>query len=347
MTVLSTISRNHIQTIPAAMRALDAMDRQITAARTYEELRKLVDGANAIKLVNSDIDVVKQRAEDVILDAYARIGEEIAKVPKERGPGGTKGTKTAITPQGKSSGRAATGISGTSRARYQQLAAAKPQLKNIAKELRRRGKDATPTAVVRVLKQGGKKKSRRQREVAFGKNVVAMPGNKYGVVYADPPWRFEPYSRETGMDRAADNHYPTMMLEEIKQLDVPAAKSCVLFLWATVPMLPQALEVMVAWGFEYKSHLVWDKKKIGTGYWNRNRHELLLIGTRGEVPAPDEKTRGPSLIAVARDRHSAKPVAFRKLIEKMFPTVRKIELFAREQVKGWDVWGNEVREAAE
>src|SRR5262249_46156584 len=102
-------------------------------------------------------------------------------------------------------------------------------------------------------------------------------GYLYGVIYADPPWRFEPYSRESGMDRAADNHSPTMDLAAIKALPVPAADDCILFLWATAPMLPQALDVMAAWGFTYKSQFVWAKDKIGTGYWNRNQHELLLV----------------------------------------------------------------------
>jgi len=108
----------------------------------------------------------------------------------------------------------------------------------------------------------------------------------YGVIFADPPWRFEPRSRITGMDRAADNHYPTMTLAELCAMKVPAAPDCALFLWATVPMLPQALQVMEAWGFNYRSHFVWLKPRAGnqegTGYWNRNAHELLLVGTRGE-----------------------------------------------------------------
>ena len=95
---------------------------------------------------------------------------------------------------------------------------------------------------------------------------------------------------ETGLSRAADNHYPTMTLAKIKAIEPPSAKDCALFLWATVPMLPDALDTMAAWGFKYKSHWVWIKQKDGTGYWSRNRHELLLIGTRGSIPAPSPGT---------------------------------------------------------
>jgi N6-adenosine-specific RNA methylase IME4 len=165
------------------------------------------------------------------------------------------------------------------------------------------------------------------------------------VIYADPEWRFEPYSRKTGMDRAADNHYPTSPLEVIKTRAVAgiAAKDCVLFLWATVPMLPQALEVMSAWGFKYKSNFVWVKTRIGTGYWNRNAHELLLIGTKGSIPAPAPGRQEVSVVVAARTVHSAKPEEFYRLIEKYYPNLPKIELNARGPLReDWDAWGNEA-----
>lgn len=146
------------------------------------------------------------------------------------------------------------------------------------------------------------------------------------------------------MDRAADNHYPTSVLRVIKERDVPsiAARDCCLFLWATVPMLPHALEVMEAWGFSYKSHFIWYKDKIGHGYWNRNQHELLLIGTRGKIPAPAPGTQWASVQLAKRGAHSAKPEEFYRLIETYYPTVRKIELNARTRRKGWDAWGPEA-----
>ncbi len=113
------------------------------------------------------------------------------------------------------------------------------------------------------------------------------------MIYADPPWRFEPFSRAKGLRKSADNHYPTMGCTEIAALEVSAlaAVDCALFLWATVPMVREALEVLDHWGFVYKSQFVWIKDQAGTGYWNRNRHELLLIGTRGGIPAPARVTK--------------------------------------------------------
>ena len=170
---------------------------------------------------------------------------------------------------------------------------------------------------------------RDQLERELGRRQIAMPSGRYGVVLADPPWRFAPYSRITGMDRAAENHYPTLTLQEICALDVPAAPDAALFLWATVPMLTQAIEVLGKWGFKYKSHLVWVKDRAGTGYWSRNRHELLLIGTLGRIPAPSPGTQPHSVVEARRTRHSQKPDVIYELIERWYPTLPKLELFAR------------------
>jgi N6-adenosine-specific RNA methylase IME4 len=192
--------------------------------------------------------------------------------------------------------------------------------------------------------------ARDSRERGLGIKQSLLPDKKYGVIYADPEWRFEPWSRETGMDRAADNHYPTSVTEVIANRDVAAiaADDCALFLWATVPMLPHALLVMAAWGFDYRSHFVWAKDRIGTGYWNRNRHEVLLVGVRGNIPAPTPGTQWDSLVEAAVGEHSAKPRCFVEMIDELFPTLPKIELNCRGQPwSGWDAWGNEaVDEAA-
>ena len=193
--------------------------------------------------------------------------------------------------------------------------------------------------------QQDKKERRTQRERELAVRQRALPDKRYGVIVADPEWRFEPYSRETGMDRAADNHYPTSLTAVVASRDVKsiAADDCVLFLWATVPMLLDGLVVLAAWGFEYKSHYIWLKDKIGTGYWSRNKHELLLIGTRGSVPAPAMGTQWDSVIEAPRGEHSAKPEIFLRMIEEYFPSLPKIELNRRGPARaGWDAWGLEA-----
>lgn len=200
---------------------------------------------------------------------------------------------------------------------------------------------------IRAEKQGEKSVRRNQREERLGKAQRALPDERFGVIYADPEWRFETYSRETGMDRAADNHYPTSETDAICARPVKdiAADDCVLFLWATVPMLSDALRVMAAWGFSYKSHAVWWKGKAGTGYWFRNEHELLLVGTKGKIPAPAMGTQLGSVFNCPVGEHSVKPDAAYEMIEHYFPSLPKIELNARRARDGWKSWGNEATPA--
>lgn len=196
---------------------------------------------------------------------------------------------------------------------------------------------------LRDLTTAEKMAKRSTREAELGARQAALPEAKFGVIYADPEWRFEVRS-DGGMDRAADNHYPTSGLDAIKGRDVGslAAADCVLFLWATVPMLADAIDVLRGWGFAYKSNFNWHKDRVGTGYWNRNRHEHLLIGTRGNVPAPAMGEQFDSSIEAAVGAHSAKPERFYEIIEAYFPTLPKIELNARTVRKGWARWGLEA-----
>lgn len=173
------------------------------------------------------------------------------------------------------------------------------------------------------------------------------PTERFSVVYADPPWEWKTWA-PSGEAKSPENHYPTMTLQEIQGLDVAglAATDAVLFLWATVPGLPGALGILSAWGFTYKSLWGWDKVIPGHGYWGRGQLELLLIGTRGEIPAPLPSTLPPNLYREARDDHSAKPEWYARQIESFYPTLPKIELFRRGEPRtGWSAWGNEVATA--
>ena len=173
-----------------------------------------------------------------------------------------------------------------------------------------------------------------------------LPAGPFQVIYADPPWAYE--DRPLDNHRSPSAHYPTMATERIAALPIAGradATGAVLYLWATAPCLPQALEVMRAWGFSYKSQLIWDKERPGLGYWSRNRHELLLIGTCGIVPPPHEGLRIESIVQIKRSsKHSEKPAQFTRIIESYHPNAaRKLELFARGTARaGWDAWGNEA-----
>jgi N6-adenosine-specific RNA methylase IME4 len=191
---------------------------------------------------------------------------------------------------------------------------------------------------------------RDERELGLAQATEAASrrlGTKlYGVLYADPPWSFKVYNADSGLDGAADSHYPCMETADIAALPIPAASNAVLFLWSTVPHLPEALDVMRAWNFSYRSHFVWVKDRVGLGYWVRNSHELLLIGVRGNVPAPSPGNQFSSVIKAPRTQHSVKPDIAAEMIVRMFPNMPRLEMFARAARPGWDVWGNEVIEPA-
>jgi len=162
---------------------------------------------------------------------------------------------------------------------------------------------------------------------------------KYSVVYADPPWR---YSFSKSKSRKIENHYETMTLEDICSMQLPVEKNAVLYLWATAPKLLEALKVMEAWGFKYKTQAIWDKCRIGMGYWFRGQHEILLVGTKGKFSPPEQMFRISSIFKSPRGKHSKKPDDFRAMIKLWFPGHNRIELFSRAKFPGWDHWGNEI-----
>jgi N6-adenosine-specific RNA methylase IME4 len=210
--------------------------------------------------------------------------------------------------------------------------------------------DAAVVREARKAQQDAKRERRAMRERDLAGKILALPDNLYGVLYVDPEWKDEVWSEETGMDRAAANHYPVSLEDVIKSRPVGklAARDCVLFLWTTNQHLRIALDVMETWGFEYKSNYVWVKDGISTGRWNRSRHEILLIGTRGSPVCPAPGTQRDSAIMSPRLAHSEKPKCFLEMIEQYFPNVPKIELNCRGKPRpGWDAWGNEVEEVAE
>ncbi len=242
------------------------------------------------------------------------------------------------------------------------LHAARTGLRAAKAVLAQRGQDVTPEAVAkaytllrdqaeaaRLAAKERKKAQRAEREERLAGRIAAANAQleaaekRYGVILADPEWRFETWG-EGGRDRSPENHYPTSATDLIAARPVGnlAAEDCVLFLWATPPMLVDALEVMAAWRFQYVTHCMWDKRQIGLGYWFRFRHELLLVGVRGNVPAPAMGDQWPSVIEAPPGEHSEKPARFHELIEAYFPTLPKIELNARRARPGWDVWGAEA-----
>jgi N6-adenosine-specific RNA methylase IME4 len=174
----------------------------------------------------------------------------------------------------------------------------------------------------------------------------------YDVIYADPPWEYgnqQHAGKGSDPTGGAASHYPTMTIDEMKKLDIAALRNndCLLFMWTSSPHLPFAIEVMRAWGFEYITvGFVWDKQRVNPGYYTMSQCELCLIGKRGRIPTPRGARNVRQFVSELRGEHSEKPEEVRRRIEEMFPTQRKIELFARREAAGWDCWGNELIAAA-
>jgi len=169
-----------------------------------------------------------------------------------------------------------------------------------------------------------------------------LPPGTYEVIYADPGWQYENFNTQN----AAQVLYTTWPAEEIAKkfssaIEKISSLYSVLFLWAVNPLLPEALQVMDAWGFRYKTNLAWVKPTpLGKAWWARSQHELLLIGVRS-------KTRKPAIVPASvlfceRGEHSEKPEEFRTQIEMMYPAGSWLEIFAKKKAAGWEVYGDEV-----
>jgi N6-adenosine-specific RNA methylase IME4 len=172
----------------------------------------------------------------------------------------------------------------------------------------------------------------------------------YSIIYADPPWNYAGRTQQNGKEStgSADTHYPTMKLEELKQLKIPTEKDCLLFMWSSSPHLQQAIELMNAWGFEYKTiAFVWEKQRVNPSYYTLSQCEVCLVGKKGNIPRPRGARNIRQFLSEMRGRHSQKPAEVRNRITQMFPTQKKVELFAREVVEGWDRFGNEVESNVE
>jgi len=179
---------------------------------------------------------------------------------------------------------------------------------------------------------------------------------KYQIIYADPPWS---YNDKMKGHQGAETHYRTMPVEDIRALPIAtlANTNCCLFLWAVSPLLPEAISVMEAWGFKYKTiAFCWSKIESGgawvsnMGRWTMGNIELCLLGTRGQPQRITENVK--QLVVSLRTEHSKKPDEVRNRIVRLMGDLPRIELFARgnrtkdlfryNRYDGWDCWGNEV-----
>lgn len=188
----------------------------------------------------------------------------------------------------------------------------------------------------------------------FGRELLAsFGGTAHGTVLADPPWRFQNRTGKMAPEHRRLNRYDTMTLEDIKGLPVAdcVAERAHLYLWVPNALLPDGLDVMKAWGFEYKSNIIWHKVRKdggsdgrGVGFYFRNVTEVLLFGTRGKNVRTLQPGRTQvNLVATRKREHSRKPDEIYDVIEGC-SWGPYLELFARGQREGWSAWGNQAND---
>jgi N6-adenosine-specific RNA methylase IME4 len=327
--------------IDVALVRYDAACKALAEAKAVDEVKKIRDTAEALRAYakqakNKQLEV---DAAEIRIRAERRVGELIAAQREAVGladGGDAMRARVRNGPEVKPT-LAEAGIDKHLADRARKLAAVPAeQFEGMVGEWRERVQAETERVTTNLIRVGEREQKRADRP------SQPLPPGKFRLIYADPPWRYEHIETE---NRAIENQYPTMMLDDICAFRVPAADDCVLFLWATSPKLAEAIKVIEAWAFDYRTCAVWDKEKIGMGYYFRQQHELLLVAARGSLPVPEPSNRVSSVIRSTRGLHSQKPTKVIELLESMYPNFSKsdrIELFTREPRAGWTSWGNEA-----
>lgn len=318
---------------------LDQAAHMLAEIHDAKELVEVINLAEAAKAYAKAIGLglaAQNHAAEIHLRAQRQLGAVLAELSRESG-GDRRSAEFQISTRGdlKSEYKATLEATGTTYQQAQRVQAIasvpEPVFEEHLATVRAEAAEITSAGVLRVAQQI------KRQENYNAKHAAPPLAGKYSVIYADPPWAYD----NSGFDQSAAAHYPTMTIDQLCAMPVAelADEPCALYMWATVPLLPDALRVLQAWGFEYKSHRVWIKDKApGIGWWLHTRHELLLIGTRNGNAHPLERLQ--SVVECPASRHSRKPDVFRQEIERCHEG-KRIELFAREAFKGWEAWGNE------
>jgi len=270
-----------------------------------------------------------------ILDYY----EKLAKKRQATGRPGVRGGRSHVA-------KLPHGIAGKARDQVAKKSGISPRYVSDGKRLAKKAPDLYEqlgTGKV-TLSQAKRELNKRERQ-----NVPPLPSSKYRILYADPPWQYNDTRIGMSAYSSAEDHYPTMSLEELCSMGERVRDICednaVLFLWATSPILEDSFKVLRAWGFSYKSSFVWDKVLHNYGHYNSVRHEFLLIATKGSC-TPDSPKLHDSVVSLKRSGvHSEKPERFRELIDELYTKGARLELFARKETPGWTCWGNEATQA--
>jgi len=336
-----------MKAIPRDLVLIDQAKQAIIQATRVDEIKTIIDKAEAIRLYYKkakDGLEIQNRAAEIKLRAERRAGELIRELDLARGK-----RTDLVARRDQVNGKktlSELGINKSQSSRWQQVASLpQGEFERHISETRRCDRELTSAGTIKLAKKlASHKASHVPRQSNNGSPKIVSriehlltSGGSFGSIYADPPWRYD----NQGSRGAAENHYATMSVQEICRLPIKrlAAQNAHLHLWTTNAFLFEARQVLEAWGFEYKSCFVWVKPKLGMGNYWRLSHEFLLLGVRGSCPFRDKGSR--SWQELDRGRHSQKPDEIRRLIETVSPGPY-LELFGRQPVHGWTVFGNQI-----
>lgn len=276
-----------------------------------------------------------------------RLANKKVEILTPQGEKNMKSGKTLVRNQTKvDTLKAASTIAKTSRDTQSKI----KYIEEKADEKQKKDLSAQKFSINKIYTELKKAENRKVIAEKFKEPQLPKTKKKYNIIYADPPWSFKHYS-DKGKGRAPDNYYKCQNLQDIKDLPISdlAADDCVLFMWVTYPFLEKGFEVLKSWGFQYKTvGFTWVKKNKkadswfwGMGYWTRSNAEICIIATKGKVTRQSSSVH--QIIDTPIESHSKKPDVTRDRIVELVGDLPRIELFARDKVKGWDVWGNEVK----
>lgn len=316
--------------------------KALAEAKTIPEIKKVRDMAQAATQLVQRQRLGMEAANDgmeIALLAERRLGGMLKKM-QATGELAKRGGDQKSKSQDATLMLADLEISRTQSARWQTEAQVpEDDFQQWVRETREAGKLLTQTALIKL----GRKEPTPTAVGKLKTGIVASlqelidASQKFACIYADPPWKYG----NQGTRAATDNHYSTMTVDEIcaEPIAAVAADNAHLHLWTTNAFLFEAHRVIQAWGFEYKSCLVWVKPQMGIGNYWRVSHEFLLLGIKGRCPFLDRSQM--SWVKADRTKHSRKPREIRIAIEKVSPNPR-LEMYGRERLEGWTVYGNQI-----
>lgn len=329
-----------------ALAKLSAAAAMLVEAKSLDEIKQIRDIAAAAQTYAAAAKLgleAQNNAAEIKLRAERKAGELLAQLERDAGGRPPKNSFLEKTVSEYRDVLDDTGTTYLEAHKWQSIAELPDEsFEEFIAETKAERKELTTAGALRLFQEF------RREEMRQGKaDPSELPDNEYRVWYADPPWRYGDSGVLTENDNygRAERHYPTMSIEELaamgSAIQERCAESAVLFLWVTSPLLAECFAIIEAWGFTYKTSFVWDKVRHNFGHYNSVRHELLLVCTRGSC-LPDAPTLFDSVQTIERTEHSVKPEEFRNIIDTLYPSGRRIELFARRDVEGWDTWGNEA-----